>query len=287
MLRVFHNRRTWRWACGAGALLAVSIVALAPAGVSAQVQRTVLAQGREELPADELMFKLNEVSIPAGQPGVTQAHPSGFDYAVEGTEALTVGGTPHVTAVGQATWIGPQEEHTHAEAGGGVRFWVLAVRPASTRGVQPTWPYPGARIVGESENFQLATAGLYDQVLSEIRLPRPGDSTGALAQRGPVGVAIVEGQVSMGGRALPPGALAIQSPGGREVLTNTGAGPARLLALAVSPAGAAPAQLPRTGGLSAGGVPAALRVMLAAAAVGLVVLGVALGRARRPNAAGQ
>jgi hypothetical protein len=261
--------------CGAGALLALSVVALAPADVSAQAQaqRTVLAQGRDELPADELMFRLNEVPIPAGQPSVTQAHASGFDYSVEGTEALTIGGTPHVTPAGHATWIGAQEEHTHADAGTGVRFWVLAVRPASTRGAPPTWPYPGARIVGESEGFRLATSGVYDQVLSEIRLPRPGDATGPLAQRWPVGIAIVEGQVSMGGRALAPEAVAIQRPDSREAFVNVGAGPARLLALSVMPAGAAPTQLPHTGGMAP-----VLRDMLVASAAGLVILGLVLGR---------
>jgi quercetin dioxygenase-like cupin family protein len=280
MPRVLHQRHTWRWACGVGAILALSIGAFAPAGVSAQALRSVLAQGREVLPADDLMFKVNEVTIPAGQPSVTQSHPSGFDYAVEGTEALTVHDMRHLTPAGKATWIGPQEEHTHAEAGGGVRFRVIAVRPASMRGVPPTWPYPGARIISESESFRLATAGVYDQVLSEIRLPRPGDTTGPLAQRGPVGVAIVEGQVSMGDRVLAPEALAVQQPGNREVFTNTGAGPARLLALAVTPAGDAPAQLPRTGGLAISGMPAALGVVLAAVAAGLMVVGWALGRTR-------
>ena len=276
MWQVLHSLRAWRWASGVGALLAACLVALAPAGVSGQAQRSVLAQGREALPADELMFRLNEVAIPAGQPGVTQAHPSGFDYAVEGMEALTVGGELHVLSPGRAGWIGAQEEHTHAEAGGGARFWVLAVRPASTRGVAPTWPYPGARIVGDSESFRLATAGQYDQVLSEIRLPRPGDATGPLAQRGPVGIAVVEGQVSMGGRVLAPDALAIQGPDSREAFTNTGAGPARLLALAVTPA--TPAQLPRTGGLP-DVLP--LTLTLTVAAGGLLVLGFALGRAIR------
>src|SRR5689334_10081992 len=124
MLTVLHDPRSWRWGCGVGAILALSVAAFAPAGVSAQALRTVLAQGREELPADDLMLRLNEVSIPAGQAGVTHAHASGFDYAVEGTEALTVSGTRHVTPAGQATWIGAQEEHTHADGGGGVRFWV-------------------------------------------------------------------------------------------------------------------------------------------------------------------
>jgi quercetin dioxygenase-like cupin family protein len=257
-----------------GALLALLVLALAPAAVSAQAQETVLARGREDMPAAELMFRINDSSLPAGQPGVTHAHASGFDYAVEGTHVLTVGGTRQEVTVGRATWVGPQQEHTHADLGAGMRFWFFAVRPASTRGVPGVWPYPVRRIRSESEGFRLATAGPHDQVLSEVRLARPGDAVGPLARRGPVGVTVVEGQVGMGGRALAAEGVTIQWPDSRDAFTNTGGGPARLLALAVTPAGAAPAQLPRTGGS-----PVALQVALAAAA-GLVVLGLVLGRSR-------
>ena len=118
MRGVAHYRRIWRWGCTLGALLilALAAAALAPASVTAQAQAqaTVLARGRPDLPGEALLFKLNEVPLPAGEPAVTQAHAWGFDYAVSGTEVLTAGGTPHVTPPGQATWIGEQEEHTHA-----------------------------------------------------------------------------------------------------------------------------------------------------------------------------
>jgi quercetin dioxygenase-like cupin family protein len=256
-------------------LLALAVLVFAPASVSAQAQETVLAQGREEIPAAEMMFRVNDSSLPAGQPGVTHAHASGFDYAVEGTHVLTVGGARHEVTPGRATWVGAMQEHTHADLGAGMRFWFVAVRPASTRGVAPAWPHPVRRIRSESESFRVATPGPHDQILSEIRLPRPGDAAGPLgsARGGPVGVTAIEGQVRLGGRPLAPEAVVIQWPDNRDAFTNTGTGPARLLALAVTPVRAAPAQLPRTGG------PSPLFLTIPAAA-GLLVLGLAFRRQR-------
>jgi redox-sensitive bicupin YhaK (pirin superfamily) len=209
---------------------------------------------------------------------VTQAHASGFDYSVEGTEVLTAGGMRHVVPSGQATWIGEQEEHTHAALdGAGLRFWVLAVRPASTRGAPPTWPYPEPRIRSESEGFRLGVSGPQDLVLSEVRLPSPGATVGPLARSGPVGVTVVAGDVRFGGQAIPNEGVVVQHPGDARTFTNSGPGPARLLVLAVTPAGVASAQLPRTGG-----PPPMLPVALTAAA-GLLVLGVAFRRSRMPR----
>jgi quercetin dioxygenase-like cupin family protein len=283
MLRcVVHDRRAWRWVCAVGALLALAGAALSPTGVAAQAQaqaqQTVLARGQEELPAGEWLFRIGDNTLPPGEPGVTHAHASGFDYAIEGTHVLAVRGAERVAAEGQATWVGPQEEHTHGSLDlAGMRFWFVSFRPASTRGVPGTWPYPAARLRSESEDVRLAAAGLYDLVLSEIRLPRPGDAIGPLARTGPVGVTVVAGQARLGAQAIPEEGVIVQHPGDARALINSGPGPARLLALAVTPVGAAPAGLPRTGG-----APPMLRLTLTAAAAGLLGLGVALGRRRRP-----
>jgi quercetin dioxygenase-like cupin family protein len=251
MLRGLRDRRARHWAGGVGALLAVIGVALAPAGVSAQApaQATVLAQGREELAAGEWLFRVNDNVLPPGEPGVTHAHASGFDYAVEGTHVLTVDGAERVAAQGQATWVGPQQEHTHGSLNrAGMRFWFVAFRPAATRGVPGTWPYPQARIRGESEDVRLAAAGEYELVLSEVRLPAPGAVAGPLARTGPVGVTVVAGAVRFGGEAIPAEGVVVQHPGDARAFTNSGPGPAHLLVLAVTPAQAAPTRLPRTGG---------------------------------------
>src|SRR5687768_4476496 len=115
MPRVAHHRRAGRALCAVGALLALAVVAVAPAGVAAQAQaqQTVLARGQEELAAGDWLFRIGDNTLPPGQPGVTHAHASGFDYAVAGTHVLTVGGAERVAAEGQANWVGPQEEHTH------------------------------------------------------------------------------------------------------------------------------------------------------------------------------
>jgi quercetin dioxygenase-like cupin family protein len=286
MVSVPLDRGVWRWARRVGMLLALSVVTLVPAVAAAQapsVQQTVLARGRDDLPAEDLLFRIAESSLPAGQPGVTHAHASGFDYAVEGTHVLTVGGTRHVVAPGQATWVGTLQEHTHADLGAGMRFWFIAVRPSSTRGLPGMWPYPGSRLRSESEDFRLTTSGPHDLVLSEIRLTRPGDAIGPLAQRGPVGVTVVEGQVSLGGQVLLHEGVVIQWPDNRSTFVNAGAGPARMLALAVMPAGAPAALLPQTGdGLSpAAGLSPRAWGTFAAAAGGLLILGIILRRPRR------
>lgn len=285
---LLQNRREWRWASHAGALLALCVILFTPALASAQAQQTVLARGTDDLPATELIFRINESALPPGQPGVTHAHASGFDIAVEGTHVLTVDAVRHVVSPGEATWVGTQQEHTHADLGAGMRFWFFAVRPASTRGVPGVWPYPDRRIRSESEDFRLSTAGPHDLVLSEIRLPRPGDTAGPLAQRGPVGVTVVDGQVRFGSQMLAPEELFVQWPDNRAVFTNAGTGPARLRALSILPAGGPPAQLPRTGTGSnvsqapqQGGLSLMLWGSLAGAAGGLLILGVARARMRR------
>ena len=153
------------------------------------------------------------------------------------------------------------------------------MRSASTRGVPPTWPYPGARIRGESADVRLGPAGAYDLVLSEVLLPAAGAAAGPLARPGPVGVTVVAGDVWFGGQPVPTEDVVVQSPGDTRAFANAGPGPARLLVLAVTPAGAGPAQLPRTG------VPAPLLPLaLAATAAGRGGVGLGLRRARDQRA---
>jgi quercetin dioxygenase-like cupin family protein len=278
MLRGLRNRSPWRLPGGLGALLALAVLAVAPGAVSAQAQQTALARGREELPAGAMLFRISDLTLPPGEPGVTQTHASGFDYAVEGTHVLAVGGAERTAAEGQATWVGPQEEHTHGSLDrAGMRFWFFSFRPAATRGAPPAWPYPGARIRSESEDLQVAAAGPYDLVLSEIHLPSPGAAVGPLARNGPVGVTVVAGEVRLGAQAIPAEGIVVQHPGDSRAFTNSGPGPAHLLALALAPAGATPEQLPRTGGPTP-----PLRGALAAAAAGFLALGAALRRPRGP-----
>jgi len=186
---------------------------------------------------------------------------------------LTAGGRETALAPGQASWVGAQEEHTHgARAGAASRFWFVLVGPAATRGTPPTWPYPTARIVGESESFHIAEAGARDLVLAEVLLERRGDAVGPLGQNGPVAVAVLEGQVASGGQVLQAGGTVLQQPGDGGTFTNTGPGRARLLALHALPAGTA-LRLPATGA-GAGGTPAAAWLSLASLA-GLALAGAA------------
>ena len=271
MPRALRDGWVWGWVRRAAVLFAVSVSSLTPVAVSAQAQQTVLARGQEELAAGGMLFRINDNTLPPGQPGVTHAHASGFDYAVEGTHVLAVRGVEREAMQGQATWVGPQEEHTHGSRNqAGMRFWFVAFRPAATRGVPGVWPYPGSRIRSESEDVQVA-AGPYELVLSEIRLARPGDAIGPLARTGVVGVTVVDGAARFGGQPIPADGLVVQHPGDARTFTNVGPGPARLLALTVSRAGAV--QLPRTGGPAP-----VLPIALAAAAAGLVTLAAALRR---------
>jgi len=230
-------------------LLALTLALATASAAFADTRETELARARvEALPAEDLLFRVVDLELPPGQPGVAHAHASGFDYAVEGTHVLTVRDQQQIVRTGQATWVGMQEQHTHASINQeGMRFWFIAVRPASTRGTPAVWPHPVGRIRDESDDFRPVAGGPHDLILSEIWLGQPGDEAGPLALRGPVGVTLVDGQASLGGQELGAENVVIQRPGDAARIRNTGAGPARLLALAVVPIAAAPApvQLPR------------------------------------------
>ncbi len=118
---------------------------------------------------------------------------------------------------------------------------------------------------GETASFQVAAPGPYDLVLSETRLSNPGDTVAGLGKDGPAGVAVLEGQVSLGGQTLTAEGTALQQPGDAGTFTNTGTGPARLLTLQVRSAGAAPG-LPNTG---AGGRQTDAAVLATAGLAGL------------------
>jgi quercetin dioxygenase-like cupin family protein len=271
MWRLVPSRRFQHWLRCAAMLGALATgLALAPATALADGQQVVLQRGREDLAVGEMLFRAVDTTLPAGQPAVTHSHASGFDYAVEGAHVLGIRGSEVVAAQGQATWVGPQQEHSHGSLNrAGMRFWFIAFRPASTRGAPPVWPYPSTRIRGESENVPVAATGPYDLVLSEIRLPSPGDAIGPLARTGPVGITVVVGEVRLGGQALPTEGVVVQYPGDTRTFTNASSGPSRFLALAVTPAAAAPTQLPRTGG--PGRSLAAPALAAAALAVGLAL----------------
>jgi hypothetical protein len=123
-------------------------------------------------------------------------------------------------------------------------LFVLAAA-TSGRGAAPLWPYPSARIGGETADFRVAAAGPHDVILSEVRLTRPGDTVGGLGRQGPAGVLVVEGQVSLDGQPLAAEA-ALEQPSADGTFANTGTGTARLLVLQLVPAGR-PTGMPRTG----------------------------------------
>lgn len=214
---------------------------------AADGQRGVVARAHvAQLPAGDLIVRFLELSVPAGQAPVSHAHGAGFAYAAEGTHVVSIGGRDAVLSPGQAAWVGAQERHTHAGLGGAAsRFWFVLVGPAATRGTPPTWPYPAARIVGESDPFQVGP-GAHDLLLTEVRLAQPADALGGLAADGPTGLAVLDGQARLGGTLLAAGGVTLLKGGDASAVANAAPGPTRLLALTVA-SGAAPAQLPRTG----------------------------------------
>lgn len=265
-------------------IAAVALAALAvlwPLAVGAETQQRVVAQAQvAQLPAGDLIVRFMDLTVPTGQPAVTHMHGAGFTYAVDGTHVFTAAGKETSLAPGQAAWIGAQEPHGHGAAAGGTsHFWFVLVGPAATKGTPPTWPYPTAHIAGETASFQVAAPGPYDLILSEVRLERPGDTVAALGQGGPTGVAVLEGQVRLGGQALAVEGTVLQQPGDSGTFTNSGTGTARLLALQVRAASTAPG-LPNTG---AGGGARASLVWFALAALATVLLagGLRLRRAAR------
>lgn len=263
---------------------AVAIATLAvlwPLAAAADTRQGVVAQAQvAQLPAGDLIVRFLDLTLPAGQPAVTHMHGAGFAYAVNGTHLITAASVETPLAPGQAAWIGAQEPHGHgAAAGASSHFWFVLVGPAATQGTPPTWPYPAAHIAGETASFQVAAPGPYDLILSEVRLERPGDAVAALGRGGPTGVAVLEGQVRLGGQALTAEGTVLQQPGDTGAFTNTGAGTARLLALQVRASSTAPG-LPNTG--AGGGARASLAwLALAALAAFLLVGGVGLRRAAR------
>jgi quercetin dioxygenase-like cupin family protein len=213
----------------------------------AEVQRGVVARAHvAQLPAGDLIVRFLELSVPAGQAPVTHAHGAGFTYAAEGSHVVSVGGRDAVLSPGQAAWVGAQEPHGHGGLGGAAsRFWFVLVGPAATRGTPPTWPYPTARIVGESDPFQVGP-GAHELLLTELRLAQPADSLGGLAAEGPTGLAVLDGQARLGSTLLAPGSARLLPGGDASALANAAPGPTRVLAFTVS-SGTAATQLPRTG----------------------------------------
>jgi hypothetical protein len=212
-----------------------------PFTAQAQSQETIIAQALgTQLPAGDLFFRFNATPVPANVPGVTHTHLSGFDYSRVGTHVQVTAGREKVLSVGQAAYIETGQEHTHMSSGGSAfTFWFIAVRPEATRGAPPVWPYPGARIVGETEKFQLPYAGPWDQLLTEVQL-RPGETVGSLSTAGPAGLIVLEGAVSIGGTVLTAEGTTLQPWGDARTLTNTGAGTTRLIVLHVVPRGKVP-----------------------------------------------
>jgi hypothetical protein len=255
--------------------LALSALALGgPAPVSATGQVTVLAQAQDiQLPEGDLLFKVTAFAVPAGQASVTHAHLSGFDYSRAGTHVQITGGQRRVVGPGQAAYIDTGVEHTHAALDGAAfTFWFVSVRPEAQRGVPPVWPYPGARILWESAAFRVPPGGAWAEVLSEVRLAGPGDAVAGLSAHGPVGLVVLEGQVTVGGQVLQAEGAAVQPQGDPGPVADTGTGGARVLAIQVVPTGLAPG-LPNTGAGGAhqpqAGLWLALLIALLTALVGL------------------
>src|SRR5690349_24821416 len=214
-------------------LAVLALTALAEPA-AAEVQPGVVARAHvAQLPAGDLVVRFLELSVPAGQAAVTHGHGAGFTYAAEGSHVFSVGGRDAVLSPGQAAWIGAQETHTHGGLGGAAsRFWFVLVGPAATRGTPPTWPYAAARIVGESDPFQVGP-GAHDLLLTEVRLAQPADALGGLAADGPTGLAVLDGQARLGGAPLAAGGVALLKAGDSAAVANAAPGPTRLLTLTV------------------------------------------------------
>jgi quercetin dioxygenase-like cupin family protein len=237
------------------AIFAFGIVRLIDT-TAADSPQGVIGQASMTLPQGEAIFRFIDLALPAGQPAVTHMHFAGFTYAVEGQSTVSLDGKDTTLAQGQALWIPAQATHTHGSVpGSGSHFWFVAVTPASLRGLAPVWPYPSAHIVGDTASFAVTDTNPRTIMLSEVRLANPGDTAAALNAAGPVGVAVLEGQVSLDGQVLQAQGTTMQQQGAAERFTNSGTGVARLLVLA-APSIVAPPSAPRTGG---GGEPAIIR----------------------------
>jgi quercetin dioxygenase-like cupin family protein len=222
-----------------GVIFASGIFGLVGA-TSAESQQGVIAQASVILPPGEMIFRFIDLVQPAGQPAVTHMHFAGFTYAVEGSSTVSLDGKETTLAQGQGIWIPAQATHTHgAVVGSGSHFWFVAVTPVALRGLAPVWPYPNAHIIGDTASFTVADTSPRTLTLSEVRLANPGDTVASPNQNGPTGVAVIEGQVTVGGQALAAGGTTMQPQSGTDTYMNTGTSAARLLVLSVAPAAAA------------------------------------------------
>lgn len=242
--------RTMRVALGSVLAVVGTALLLLAAGqpvAAASTFNTIAAARSVQLPAGDLIFRFLDLTVPAGQPPVTHSHGAGFTYAVDGTHVFTAGGRTVSLGPGQAAWIGAQEEHGHgAVTAAPSHFWFVLAGPAASAGTPPTWPYPSARIAGESAAFQLPDANPRDLFLSELRLDRPGDAFVLPGQPGPAGIAVVQGQVTVAGRTLQTEATTLLTANAATAITNSGTSAARVLAISAVPAGTA-LRLPATG----------------------------------------
>jgi hypothetical protein len=188
-------------------------------------------------PSVELIFRFFHMVIPAGSAPVTHAHGAGFVYALDGKHVLMIDRMERALDPGQADWIPAQRQHTHAAAEGRAsHYWFIQMGQAGARGAPPTvWPYPNARIVGESSGFRVASPGPHRLLLSELRLEHPSDAVGPLGLIGLAGVAVLAGRVTVGGEPFPASGALLQRPGDGRRFTNGGCGAARLLAIQLVP----------------------------------------------------
>jgi LPXTG-motif cell wall-anchored protein len=199
------------------------------------------------------MFRIIDLTLEAHGTAITHKHGAGMNYAVSGPHLLTEAGQTRTLDVGQAAWVGEQSEHTHVTNGATASRWLFmfVLRPVSERGT-PIAPAPGrtARVAFESEVLRFQDRGA-----QEVILERTTYQAGAVGvphtYAGPTLFFVEDGTITLrsgnDAQSLQAGTYHLVQAGTPVQIQADGRGTARLLTLAVVPAGQ-PVSVPVHGG---------------------------------------
>jgi quercetin dioxygenase-like cupin family protein len=199
------------------------------------------------------MFRIIDLTLEAHTAAITHKHGAGMNYAMSGPHLLTEAGQTTTLDVGQAAWVGEQAEHTHVTNGATASRWLFmfVLRPVSERGT-PIAPAPGrtARVAFESEVLHFRERGAQEVILERATY-QAGEAGATQSYAGPTLFLVEDGTITLtsgnDARRLHAGTYHLVQAGTPVQVQVDGRGTARLLTLAVVPAGQ-PVSVPVHGG---------------------------------------
>lgn len=166
---------------------------------------TVLSQGTlPNLPDGDLMFRIVDLTLNPGTPGVTHAHPAGAFYQIEGTQMLTIEDDMAMLQPGQGAWVDAGITHTHANDGAdGMHFLFMTVAPMAAKGTPILPGFDVSFAAFESTPLKFTDRNTQDVTLSDIVF-EAGQTSDLAPANGPMTLSVQDGKfaVELGDIAL-------------------------------------------------------------------------------------